>query len=77
MSNEENNEFLDEKYLRYIENTNLKQKLNLICIINRYKYSERINTILYPYINELHFTLFSNSSFDENFMFTDLPIKEL
>ena len=74
---EENNEFLDEKYLRYIENTNLKQKLNLICIINRYKYSEHINTILYPYINELHFTLFSNSSFDEKFMFSDLPIKDL
>ena len=74
---ENNNELLDQKYLKYIEGKNMRQKICLICIIDRYKYSELINNITYPYINELHFTLFSNLSFNENFMFSDLPIKDL
>ena len=76
--NEQNKiEFLDKKYLRYIENKNSKQKVNLICIIDRYKHNEHINNIIYPYINELYFTLFSNTTFDEHFMFSDLPIKDI
>ena len=67
----ESNEFLDKKYLRYIEDKNLKQKICLICIIDKYKYSEYINNIIYPYITELHFSLFSNLSFNEYFMFEE------
>jgi len=76
--NEQNKiEFLDKKYLRYIESKNSKQKVNLICIIDRSKHNEHINNIIYPYINELYFTLFSNTTFDEHFMFSELPIKDI
>ena len=55
----------------------MKQKISLICIIDRYNYSEYINNIIYPHIYELHFTLFTNSSFDEFFMFNNIPIKNI
>ena len=71
------NNFLDEKYLKYASDNNLKQKICLGCIIDRYKYSEYINNIIYPYINELYFSLFSNIFFNENFMFTDIPINDI
>jgi len=71
-------DFLDRKYLTYIENSNsITQKICLICIIDRYKYCEYINNIVYPNIYELHFKLFSNSNINELFMFNDIPIKEI
>ena len=75
--NEENdtNEFLDEKYLNFIENYSIKQMIKLICIIDRNKYCEYINNITYPYIYELHFIMYSE--IDELFMFNDLPINEI
>ena len=68
-------EFLDEKYFNYLEKYNIKQIIKLICIIDRYKYCEYINNITYPYINELHFILYTEV--DELFMFNDLPINDL
>ena len=76
-TDELNDSFLDAKYLRYIEDKNMKQKISLICIIDRYNFSEYINNIIYPHIYELHFTLFTNSSFDEFFMFNNIPIKNI
>ena len=70
-------EFLDLKYLNYLEKINSKQKMKLICIINRYKYSEYINNITYPYINEIYFNLFTDSSFNDLFMFDKFPINEI
>ena len=72
-----NNNYLDAEYLNYIENSSLKQKICLICLIDRYKYCNNTNNIIYPNIYKLHFTLFSNSSFDELFMFKDIPIKDI
>ena len=77
LENEQESEFLDEKYLRYIENKNIKQKVKLICIIDRYKYCEYINNIIYPNIYELHFKLFTEATFNELFMFDNIPIKEI
>ena len=77
LKNEENDELLDDKYLRYIETLNIRQKICLICIIDRYKHSEFINNIIYPYINELHFTLFTNTSFSKTFMFEEIPVKDI
>jgi hypothetical protein len=68
-------EFLDEKYFNYLEKYNIKQIIKLICIIDRYKYCEYINNITYPYINELHFILYTEV--DELFMFNDLPICDI
>ena len=67
--------YLDEKYLNYLQENNIKQKIILICIIDRYKYSEFINDIIYPYINQLHFNLFDEVN--ELFMFNNLPINEI
>ena len=72
-----NNNYLDEEYLNYIENSSLKQKICLICLIDRYKYCNNTNNIINHNIYKLHFTLFSNSSFDELFMFKDIPIKDI
>ena len=77
LKKEENDELLDDKYLRYIETLNIRQKICLICIIDRYKHSEFINNIIYPYINELHFTLFTNTSFSKTFMFEEIPVKDI
>ena len=68
-------DYLDEKYLNYLQENNVKQKIILICIIDRYKYSEFINNISYPYINQLHFNLFDEVN--ELFMFYNLPINEI
>jgi len=68
-------DFLDEKYLNYLQENNVKQKIILICIIDRYKYSEFINNITYPYINQLHFNLFDECN--ELFMYYNLPINEI
>jgi len=57
--NESNDNYIDSEYLNYIENKNIKQKICLICIIDRYKYSDKINNIKYPHIYKLLFTLFS------------------
>ena len=71
-------DFLDRKYLTYIENSkSITQKISLICIIDRYKYCEYINNVVYPNIYELHFKLFSNSNINELFMFNDIPINEI
>ena len=70
-------DFLDEKYLNFIEKRNSKQKIKLICIIDRYKYCEYINNITYPNIYELHFDLFIQSNLNELFMFDNLPIKDI
>ena len=59
-------DYLDQKYLNYIQDNNVKQSIILICIIDRYKYSEFINNITYPYIKQLHFNLFDE--FNELFM---------
>ena len=68
---------LDAKYLEYLENKKLKQKIFLICVIDRYKYSEFIDNITYPYIYELQFSLFTKSNFDDLFMFNNIPISEI
>ena len=60
-------DYLDERYLNYLQENNFKQNIILICIIDRYKYSEFINNITYPYINQLHFNLFDEVN--ELFMF--------
>jgi hypothetical protein len=68
-------DYLDQKYLNYIQENNVKQSIILICIIDRYKYSEFINNITYPYIKQLHFNLFDE--FNELFMFYNLPINDI
>ena len=68
---------LDSKYLEFIENNNLKQKICLICIIDRNKYSKYISKIIYRYVYELHFTLFIKSNLNNSFMFNDIPINEI
>ena len=68
-------DYLDERYLNYLQENNVKQNIILICIIDRYKYSEFINNITYPYINQLHFNLFDEVN--ELFMFYNLPINEI
>ena len=68
-------DYLDERYLNYLQENNIKQNIILICIIDRYKYSEFINNITYPYINQLHFNLFDEVN--ELFMFYNLPINEI
>ena len=68
-------DYLDQKYLNYIQDNNVKQSIILICIIDRYKYSEFINNITYPYIKQLHFNLFDE--FNELFMFYNLPINDI
>ena len=61
----------------FLEKRNNKQKIKLICVIDRYKYCEYIYNITYPNINELHFDLFIQSNFNELFMFDNLPIEEI
>ena len=68
-------DYLDQKYFNYIQENNSKQGIILICIIDRYKYSEFINNITYPYIKQLHFNLFDE--FNELFMFYNLPINKI
>ena len=68
-------DYLDERYLNYLQENNFKQNIILICIIDRYKYSEFINNITYPYINQLHFNLFDEVN--ELFMFYNLPINDI
>ena len=68
-------DYLDERYLNYLQKNNFKQNIILICIIDRYKYSEFINNITYPYINQLHFNLFDEVN--ELFMFYNLPINDI
>ena len=63
--------------MNYIGDKNIQQKICLICIIDRYKYSEKINNIIYPHIYKLLFTLFSKSDFNELFMFNKIPIKDI
>ena len=71
--------FLDIKYFNYIKNKSyyIKQNLAFICIIDRHKYSLNMDNILYPYINKLHFKLFSHVDLNELFMFYNLPINEI
>ena len=69
--------FLDEKYLNLIEQKKINQNINLICIIDKHKYSEKIVNISYPYINSLLFTMFNSIQFNEEFMFDNLPISEI
>ena len=68
-------DYLDQKYYSYLQENNVKQNIILICIIDRYKYSEFINDINYPYIKQLHFNLFDE--FNELFMFYNLPINDI
>ena len=68
---------LDEEYLYIIEKKKIKQNINLICIINRYKYNENITQVTYPYINSLHFTLFKDTTFNPNFMFYKITVNEI
>ena len=79
--NESNDNNLDSEYLNYIVNKNIRQKICLICIIDRYKYSYKRNNIKYPkkypHIHKLLFTLFSKSDFNELFMFNEIPIKDI
>ena len=71
--------FLDIKYFNYIKNKSyyIKQNITFICIIDRHKYSLNIDNIIYPYINKLHFKLFSHIDLNEFFMFYNLPINEI
>ena len=69
-------EYLDEKYLNYLEKENIKQDIKLICIINQDKYCNLIQNINYPYIYQLHFQLFSNDNSEELLMF-NIPIDDL
>ena len=68
---------LDNKYLKYISNINIKQNIGLICIIDRFNYSQFIETITYPYITSLHFALFSKENFDDKFMYYNIPVSNL
>ena len=68
---------LDNKYLKYISNLNIKQKIGLICIIDRFNYSQFIDAITYPYITSLHFALFSKENFDDRFMYYNIPVNNL
>ena len=71
----ENN--LDNKYLKYISNINIKQNIGLICIIDRFNYSKFMDAITYPYIISLHFALFSKENFDDKFMYYNIPVNNL
>ena len=68
---------LDNKYLKYISNINIKQNIELICIIDRFNYSQFIDAITYPYITSLHFALFSKENFDDRFMYYNIPVSNL
>ena len=71
--------FLDIKYFDYIKNKSyyIKQNITFICIIDRHKYSLNMDNIIYPYINKLHFKLFSHVDLNELFMFYNLPMSEI
>ena len=71
--------FLDIKYFDYIKNKSyyIKQNITFICIIDRHKYSLNMDNIIYPYINKLHFKLFSHVDLNELFMFYNLPMNEI
>ena len=73
--NYENN--LDNEYLKYISNLNIKQNIEFICIIDRFNHSQFIDVIKYPYITSLHFSLFSYENFNHNFMYYNLPINNI
>ena len=68
---------LDNKYLKYISNINIKQNIGLICIIDRFNYSQFIDTITYPYITSLNFSLFSKENFDDRFLYYNIPVNNL
>ena len=63
----ENN--LDSEYLNYISKFNVKQNIELLCIIDRFNYSQFIDIIAYPNIISLHFSLFSYENFTINNIF--------
>ena len=73
--NYENN--LDSEYLKYITKLNIKQNIRLLCIIDRYNYSQFIDIITYPNIISLHFSLFSYENFSDRFMYYNLPINNI
>jgi len=68
---------LDNKYLKYISNINIKQGIGLVCIVDRFNYSQFIDAITYPYITSLHFVLFSKKNFDDRFMYYNIPVSNL
>ena len=74
---DEIDENLDQKYINYIIRNNVIQKIELICIIDKYNYIEYINNIIYPYIEDLYFILFPREHFNDLFMFNNLPIDNI
>ena len=68
---------IDKEYLNYISNLNIQQNIEFICIIDRFNHSQFIDVIKYPYINSLHFSLFSNENLDDKFMYYNLPIENI
>ena len=73
--NYENN--LDNEYLKYISNLNIKQNIEFICIIDRFNHSQFIDVIKYPYITSNHFSFFSYENFNHKFMYYNLPINNI
>ena len=71
----ENN--LDKKYLNHLINNNNKQNIELICIIDRFNYSQYIDSITYPYITSLNFVLISAKNSNVKFMYYHLPINNI
>ena len=68
---------LDNKYLNYISTINIQQNIELICIIDRFNYSQFIDNISYAYITSLNFMLFSERNHDDLFMYYNLPINNI
>ena len=68
---------LDNEYLNYISNFNIKQNIELVCIIDRFNHIQFIDVIKNPYITSLHFSLFSYENLDDKFMYYNLPINNI
>ena len=74
---------LDYKYLNYIRKINIKQKIELICIIDRFSHQILENNktfyidIFYPYIISLNFILIPDNYRDDKFRFYNIPMNQL